>query len=122
MKRLFLTLCALLTAFSLSAAAESEKYESTEITVRCDTEYEGVLREAGKGSFLAATNPRRGELVLNENGRFSYTPKKNFSGKDYFGYRVRDEKGNISQEKTVIIRVIKPEKSSFPRRNGRRLP
>ena len=107
MKRFFLMICALLAAFVFSAAAESENCGAAEISVRCNTEYEGILEAEGNETFFAATNPRRGELILRENGRFSYTPDRDFSGKDYFGYRTKDAAGNTSQEKTVIIKVIR---------------
>ena len=107
MKRFFLTICALLAAFVFCAAAENENYGAMEISVRCNTEYEGTLEAGENEIFFAATDPRRGELILRENGRFSYTPDRNFSGKDYFGYRTKDTAGNISQEKTIIIKVIR---------------
>ena len=105
MKRLVLAVCAALMAVIFCAAAEGEKYESTEISVQQNTKYEGILSAEGNGTFILTTSSRRGELRLNENGRFFYTPKKNFTGKDYFGYRVKDGIGNVSEEKTVIIRV-----------------
>ena len=106
MKRFLLVVCALLMAFVFSAAAaESEKYESTEFHVRYNTKYEGKLKSEENGIFFAETNPRRGELLLHENGLFSYTPNQNFKGKDYFGYRVKDAEGNISQEKTAILKI-----------------
>ena len=105
MKRFFIVICAFMISIAFCAAAESEKYESMEILVRSNTKYEGELASEKNGTFFAATNPRRGELFLDENGRFSYTPDKNFKGRDYFGYRVKDAEGNISQEKTVIIKV-----------------
>ena len=107
MKRFFLTICALLAAFVFCAAAENENYGAMEISVRCNTEYEGTLESGENETFIIATEPRRGELILRENGWFSYTPNRDFSGKDYFGYRTRDAEGNISQEKTVIIKVIR---------------
>ena len=122
MKRILLIVCALLMAFVFSAAAENVKFENTEIIVRCDTEYKGELLPEGDGVFLLSTKPRRGELHLNVNGSFSYTPRPGFSGRDYFGYRVKDSKGEVSEEKTVIVRVIKPQRSSSLRRSGRRLP
>ena len=92
-------------SFVFCAAAESEKYESTEILVRSNTKYEGELASDGNDIFFPTTEPRRGALFLEENGRFSYIPDRNFKGRDYFGYRIRDGKGEVSEEKTVIIRV-----------------
>ncbi len=110
MKRLVLAVCAVLMVFVLCAAAESEQYGSTEIYVPRNTKYEGTLNPDGNGIFICTTSPRRGELLLNENGRFTYTPKKDFSGKDYFGYRVKDGSGDLSEEKTVIIKISRPHR------------
>ena len=107
MKRLVLAVCTVLMAVVFCAAAEGEKYGRTEISVRQNTGYEGTLNADGNGAFFVTTGSRRGELILHENGRFSYTPERDFSGKDYFGYRIRDSKGEVSEENTVIIRVNK---------------
>ena len=40
-----------------------------------------------------------------EDGGFLYTPRPNRKGRDYFGYRVIDEAGNVSQEATGLIRI-----------------
>lgn len=58
-------------------------------------------------SYQLATPPVKGVVTINADGSFIYTPKENKRGKDYFGYTVTDDKGNTSQEATVIISLVK---------------
>ena len=48
-------------------------------------------------------------LRLRPDGSFVYTPLVGRRGRDYFGYKAVDARGNLSQEATVIIRLTKPE-------------
>ena len=63
--------------------------------------------EGGGVRFTVTTKPVKGELELDEDGRFVYTPADGKRGKDYFGYQAVDIDGNRSQEATVIIRIEK---------------
>lgn len=58
-------------------------------------------------NYEVCTEPRKGELVLNPDGSFVYTPAEGKRGRDYFGYRTVDSEGNRSQEATVIIKLNK---------------
>lgn len=58
-------------------------------------------------SFEITTEPVKGSLELSDDGSFVYTPEDGKKGKDYFGYKAVDSEGNLSQEATVIIRLIK---------------
>lgn len=58
-------------------------------------------------SYQLATPPVKGEVTINTDGSFVYTPKENKRGKDYFGYTATDANGNVSQEATVIISLRK---------------
>lgn len=69
--------------------------------------------EGGQLRFVLTTKPVKGELELKEDGSFVYTPEEGKKGRDYFGYKVSDSEGNISQEATVIIRIQKPEKDVY---------
>jgi len=62
-------------------------------------------------SYQLATPPVKGEVVIDQDGSFVYTPKENKRGKDYFGYTATDAKGNVSQEATVIISLVKQKTS-----------
>ena len=58
--------------------------------------------------FTVVRKPRRGEVVIREDGSFTYTPKKNKVGTDSFTYTAADPKGNVSREATVTIQLLKP--------------
>lgn len=71
----------------------------------------GCLRAAdpdgGTLRFVVTTPPGKGQVELGENGSFVYTPEEGRRGKDYFGYKAQDAEGNLSQEATVIIKLLK---------------
>ena len=58
-------------------------------------------------SYTVTTQPVKGTLDVDSDGRFVYTPADGKRGKDYFGYQAVDSDGNRSQEATVIIRIEK---------------
>ena len=58
-------------------------------------------------SFVITTQPVKGDIQLEEDGSFVYTPYYNKKGRDYFGYKAQDADGNLSQEATVLIRIQK---------------
>jgi hypothetical protein len=62
-------------------------------------------------TFSLTTAPVKGELSLNEDGSFVYSPLDGKKGKDYFGFRATDTSGNASQEATAIIRIEKKKTS-----------
>jgi hypothetical protein len=53
------------------------------------------------------TNPAHGSLVLANNGGFSYLPDPNFSGMDFFSYRINNGQV-VSPPATVMISVPPP--------------
>ncbi|MBR1456999.1 MAG: hypothetical protein IJ594_07570 [Oscillospiraceae bacterium] len=62
--------------------------------------------------FEITTGPVKGEIELCEDGSFLYTPQENKRGRDYFGYKAIDPEGNLSQEATVIIQILR-QKHAF---------
>ena len=52
--------------------------------------------------------PKRGDVVIREDGTFTYTPKKNKVGVDSFTYTATDPAGNVSREATVTVQILKP--------------
>jgi hypothetical protein len=58
-------------------------------------------------TYDVTTPPTIGTLELSKDGHFVYTPADGKKGKDYFGYKATDSGGNLSQEATVIIRLLK---------------
>jgi len=63
--------------------------------------------EGGRLTFQITTQPIKGDVELEEDGSFVYTPEKGKKGRDYFGYKATDEDGNSSSEATVIIKIEK---------------
>ena len=60
-------------------------------------------------TYTIIRQPKRGEVVIREDGSFHYTPKKNKVGVDSFTYTAADPAGNVSREATVTITILKPE-------------
>lgn len=60
-------------------------------------------------TYTIIRQPKRGEVVIREDGSFHYTPKKNKVGVDSFTYTATDPAGNVSREATVTITILKPE-------------
>ena len=59
-------------------------------------------------TFTVMRQPRRGTVVIREDGSFHYTPNKNKVGVDSFTYTATDPAGNVSREATVTITIMKP--------------
>jgi len=59
-------------------------------------------------TFTVTRQPKRGTLALNEDGSFTYTPKKNKVGVDSFTFTAADPAGKVSREATVTINILKP--------------
>lgn len=57
--------------------------------------------------YEVTTQPMKGQVDLSPDGHFVYTPEANKRGKDYFGFRATDSEGNVSQEGTVIIQLLR---------------
>ncbi len=76
---------------------------------------EGMLKVSdpeGKAlTYSVLRKPKRGDVVINEDGSFVYTPKKNKVGVDSFTFTATDPAGNVSREATVTIQILKPTSS-----------
>ena len=59
-------------------------------------------------TFTLTRAPRRGEVILRDDGSFLYTPEKNKVGTDSFTFTVTDPSGNVSREATVTVKILKP--------------
>lgn len=51
--------------------------------------------------------PRRGSVVIAQDGTFIYTPKKNKVGVDSFTYTATDPAGKVSREAIVTVTILK---------------
>ena len=73
---------------------------------------EGALKvtdpEGQALTYTLVRAPKRGEVIIHENGTFTYTPKKNKVGVDSFTYTAADPAGNVSREATVTVQILKP--------------
>ena len=59
-------------------------------------------------TYAVTRQPKRGTVTVNEDGSFTYTPKKNKVGIDSFVYTASDPAGKVSREATVTITILKP--------------
>ena len=59
-------------------------------------------------TFTVCREPKRGSVHIHEDGKFTYTPKKNKVGVDSFTYTATDPAGNVSKTATVTIQILKP--------------
>ncbi len=88
-------------------AAEDSKLETYK-----NLPNEGLLAvsdpEGDTLSFTLVRGPKRGEVILRDDGSFLYTPKKNKVGTDSFTYTATDSAGNVSKEATVTVDILKP--------------
>ena len=63
-------------------------------------------------TYTLIRQPRRGEVLLREDGSFIYTPKRNKVGIDSFTYTASDPQGNASREATVTVNILKPRNAT----------
>ena len=59
-------------------------------------------------TYTVTRIPKRGDVIIREDGSFLYTPRKNKVGTDSFTYTATDPAGNVSREATVTVTVLKP--------------
>ena len=68
---------------------------------------EGSDPEGDGLEFMVVSYPKNGELELDaESGRYTYTPREGFVGKDKFTFVVRDSYGNYSETESVTVKVV----------------
>ena len=119
MKRITMSATALIMAlFFLAgiadpacAAGMAPVAENLEFTTYRNTSFGGTLSaydsDGEELNYEITTSPVKGDIKLESDGSFVYTPRQDKKGKDYFGYRAIDSEGNGSQEATVIITIEK---------------
>lgn len=116
-RTLFATALCLLLVSSAPLTAQAKDGAPIPENLKLETyrgvSMEGQLRatdpEGEPVTFQLATPPVKGEIFLEKDGSFVYTPAQGKWGKDYFGYTATDASGNVSQEGTVIISLVKPK-------------
>ncbi len=60
-------------------------------------------------TYTVIRNPKRGQVTVNADGSYTYTPKKNKVGTDSFTYTATDPAGNVSRTATVTVEILKPK-------------
>ena len=90
--------------------------EDTALETYKNLPLEGKLKVSDpEGQPIVCTvtrQPKRGTVTIQEDGSFTYTPKKNKVGVDSFVYTATDPAGKVSREATVVIRILKPTDST----------
>ena len=85
-----------------------ETYKNLEITGKLKvTDPEGQPM-----TYTVTRQPRRGTVVITEDGSFTYTPKKNKVGIDSFTFTASDPAGKTSREATVTLTILKPTEAA----------
>jgi VCBS repeat-containing protein len=74
------------------------------INTQANTAYTGKLSTNNAKSFTITTQTKNGKIVILTNGKFKYTPNKNFVGTDTFKYKANNGKTS-SRIATVTINV-----------------
>ena len=74
----------------------------------CEATLKATDPEGQALTYTLTRQPKRGEVVIRQDGSFLYTPKKNKVGVDSFTYTATDAAGNVSREATVTITILKP--------------
>lgn len=59
-------------------------------------------------TYTVLRQPKRGDVELQPDGSFTYTPKKNKVGVDSFVYTASDPAGKVSREAVATITILKP--------------
>jgi len=58
-------------------------------------------------TFSVVTQPQHGTLNLETNGSFSYTPDRNFNGRDSFAYKVNDGiADSVAQSVAITVTAV----------------
>lgn len=104
------------TTFSIRGKEDKAPVaEDTALETYKNLPNEGMLKVSDpEGESLTYTlirKPKRGEVVIREDGSFLYTPKKNKVGVDSFTFTAADPAGNVSRTATVTIQILKPSDS-----------
>lgn len=96
------------TVLDFSLFASSDTYYMLDSTTLQVTSQNGVLKNDHNPDMLAlaakiVSDVNHGQLVLNQNGSFTYTPELGFVGNDSFSYEIFD--GTVNSN-TAIVTII----------------
>ena len=92
--------------YAPEAIAPEDGYQKTQSGISVFGNLEANDPEGDVIEYIIVSYPSKGTLSLvDDDGRYCYTPKEDFTGKDKFTYVARDEYGNYSKPVTLNIRV-----------------
>ena len=75
--------------------------------------------ENGTLTYTIVQEPKRGTVVVHEDGTYTYTPNENKVGKDCFTFTVTDEAGNTSEPAKITVLIKKPaDKTTYADMDG----
>src|SRR3712207_5076564 len=90
--------------------ARNDKLTTDEDTNLTFTAADLLGNDKGRDLEIASfTQPKNGTLTRNADGTFTYDPKDNFAGVDYFKYKVVNEYGKYDWAKVKICVNEMPE-------------
>ncbi|WP_157897860.1 Ig-like domain-containing protein [Mycolicibacterium rutilum] len=96
-------------SITINPANDAPVADNGTVTVDEDSSYTGALPVSDVDSDDVTTSvvvgPAHGELVLHDDGTYTYTPDADFNGTDSFTYRATDGDGAISTVATISITV-----------------
>ncbi len=85
---------------------ETNEGESLDITVALGVITNDTDIDSENLIAVLVNGTSNGNLILNNDGSFTYSPNENFNGEDYFTYNAQDNDGANSNVITVYINVI----------------
>ena len=92
---------------SIDDESVSTSSVSTQEAISVYGNLEATDPEGDEIEFIIVSYPQHGTLTMvDEVGRYCYTPTDDYTGKDKFTYVVRDEYGNYSTPASVNLRVV----------------
>jgi hypothetical protein len=97
----------ILSGENLAPVAESSSFETYKNVANTGT-LKASDPEGDALTYTLVKEPKRGTVTLGSDGSFIYTPLQNKVGRDKFVFTASDQAGNVSQEATVTIKIVKP--------------
>ena len=106
MKKIFILVMVILFLCAPLCATMVQKPTANDmkISTHANTAYTGKLNTSNAKNFTVTTQAKNGKVELLANGKFKYSPNKNFVGTDTFKYKASNGKAT-SRTATVTINV-----------------
>ena len=94
----------------------AKTYESVSLTGRLYAEDP----EGDELEYIVVSYPKYGTVSLNDDGKYTYTPRDGYVGRDKFSFVVRDSFGNYTDVKAVSLSVYsRPTEVEYEDMEGR---